>query len=37
MTIKEKIDIIESGSLPPLSYEIDKQEIEKKYKLIQLI
>ena len=37
MTIEEKIKIIESGHLPPLDYEIDKQEVEEKYKKIQLI
>lgn len=37
MTIEEKIKIIESGHLPPLNYEIDKQEVEEKYKKIQLI
>ncbi len=37
MTIEEKIEIIESGHLPPLSFENDNIEIEKKYKKIQLI
>ena len=37
MTIEEKIKIIESEHLPPLDYEIDRQEVEEKYKKIQLI
>lgn len=37
MTIEEKIKIIESGHLPLLSYEVDRQEVEEKYKKIQLI
>lgn len=37
MTTEEKIKIIESGHLPPLDYEIDKREVEEKYKKIQLI
>lgn len=37
MTIEEKIKIIESGHLPLLDYEIDRQKVEEKYKKIQLI
>ena len=37
MTNEEIIKIIESGYLPPLSYKIGPQEIEEKYKKIQLI
>lgn len=37
MTIEAKIKIIESGHLPPLDYEIGRQEVEEKYKIIQLI
>lgn len=37
MTIEEKINIIESGHLPPLGFEIDRTEVEEKYKKLQLI
>ena len=37
MTIEERIAIILDGRLPPLGYEVDKQEVEEKYKKIQLI
>lgn len=37
MTIEEKIKIIESGHLPPLDYEIDRQEVEEKYKKFNLL
>lgn len=37
MTIEEKMKIIESGHLPPLGFEIDRTEVEEKYKKLQLI
>ncbi len=37
MTVEEKIKIIESGHLPPLGFEVNRIEVEEKYKKLQLI